>query len=32
MTDGLGLGDAYDAALGRIKGQGGEKVRLALPF
>ena len=30
MTDGLGLGDAYDATLGRIKGQGGEKARLGI--
>ena len=30
MTDGLGLGDAYDATLGRIKGQGGEKARLGM--
>ena len=30
MTDGLGLGDVYGAALGRIKGQGGEKARLGL--
>jgi len=30
MTDGLGLGDAYDATLGRIKGQGGEKTRLGM--
>jgi len=30
MTDGLGLGDAYGATLGRIKGQGGEKARLGM--
>ena len=30
MTDGLGLGDAYDATVGRIKGQGGEKARLGM--
>ena len=30
MTDGLGLGDAYGATLGRIKGQGGEKARLGI--
>ena len=30
MTDGLGLGDAYGATLGRIKGQGGEKVGLGM--
>ena len=30
MTDGLGLGDAYGATLGRIKGQGGEKSRLGM--
>ena len=30
MTDGLGLGDAYGATLGRIKGQGGEKTRLGM--
>ncbi|KAG0125350.1 hypothetical protein HOY82DRAFT_631732 [Tuber indicum] len=30
MTDGLGLEDAYGAAIGRIKGQGGEKARLGL--
>ena len=30
MTDGLGLGGAYDATLGRIKGQGGEKARLGM--
>jgi len=30
MTDGLGLGDAYDATLNRIKGQGGEKSRLGM--
>ena len=29
-TDGLGLGDAYGATLGRIKGQGGEKARLGM--
>ena len=28
MTDGLGLGEAYGATLDRVKGQGGEKVRL----
>jgi len=30
MADGLGLGGAYDATLGRIKGQGGEKARLGM--
>jgi len=30
MTDGLGLRNAYDATLGRIKGQGGEKARLGM--
>ena len=30
MTDGLGLGDAYSATLGRIKGQGGRKARLGM--
>ena len=30
MTDGSGLGDVYDATLGRIKGQGGEKARLGM--
>ena len=30
MTHGLGLGDAYDATLGRIKGQGGDKARLGI--
>ena len=30
MTDGLGLGDAYGATLGRIKGQGDEKTRLGM--
>ena len=30
MTDGLGLGDAYGATLGRIKGQGGERSRLGM--
>jgi len=30
MTDGLGLGDAYGATLGRIKSQGGEKARLGM--
>ena len=30
MTDGLGLGDAYGATLGRIKGQGGRKARLGM--
>jgi len=30
MTDGLGLGDAYSATLGRIKAQGGEKARLGM--
>jgi len=30
MVDGLGLGDAYDATLGRIKGQGGEEARLGM--
>ena len=30
MTSGLGLGDAYGATLGRIKGQGGERARLGI--
>jgi len=30
MTDGLGLGDAYDVTLDRIKGQGGGKARLGM--
>ena len=30
MTDGLGLGDAYGATLGRIKGQDREKARLGI--
>ena len=30
MTDGLGLGDAYGATLGRIKKQGGDKARLGM--
>ena len=30
MTDGLGLGGAYGATLGRITGQGGEKARLGM--
>ena len=30
MTDGLGLGEAYGATLDRVKGQGGEKVRLGM--
>jgi len=30
ITEGLGLGDAYGATLGRIKGQGGEKARLGM--
>src|SRR5207253_5303062 len=30
MTDGLGLGDAYNATLDRIKGLGGEKARLGM--
>ena len=30
MTDGLGLGDAYDATLGRIKRQGKEKAKLGM--
>ena len=30
MTDGLGLGDAYDATLGRITGQGGRKAKLGM--
>jgi len=30
MTDGVGLGDAYGATLGRIKAQGGEKARLGM--
>ena len=30
MADGLGLGNAYGATLGRIIGQGGEKARLGM--
>jgi len=30
MGDGLGLGDAYETTLGRIKAQDGEKVKLAM--
>ena len=30
ITDGLGLGDAYGATLGRIKKQGGERARLGM--
>ena len=30
MTDGIGLGDAYGATLGRIKRQGGEKAGLGM--
>ncbi|RPA91333.1 hypothetical protein L873DRAFT_1819658 [Choiromyces venosus 120613-1] len=30
MTDGLGLGDAYNATLGRVKAQGGERARLGM--
>ena len=30
MADGLGLGGAYDATLGRIRGQGREKARLGM--
>ena len=30
MTDGLGLGGAYGATLGRIKGQGGRKAKLGM--
>jgi len=30
MTEGLGLGDAYSATLGRIKRQGGERARLGM--
>jgi len=30
MTDNVGLGGVYDATLGRIKGQGGEKARLGM--
>ena len=30
MTNGLELGDAYTATLGRIKGQGGEKARIGM--
>ena len=30
ITEGLGLGDGYNATLGRIKGQGGEKARLGI--
>ena len=30
MTDGLGLGDAYGATLGRIKEQDGERARLGM--
>jgi len=30
MTEGLGLGDAYGATIGRVRGQGGEKARLGM--
>ena len=30
IARGLGLGDAYDATLGRIKGQGGDKAKLGI--
>ena len=30
MTNGLGLGDAYDATIGRIKAQEGDKARLGM--
>ena len=30
MTDGLGLGDAYDATLNRVKRQDGERARLGM--
>jgi len=30
MANGLGLGNAYSATLGRIQGQGGEKARLGM--
>jgi len=30
VKDGVGLGDAYDATLERIKAQGGEKTKLAM--
>ena len=30
IVDGLGLEDAYETTLGRIKGQGGEKARLGM--
>jgi len=30
ITDGLGLGDAYDATIERIKAQGGDKSRLGM--
>jgi len=30
MESGLGLGDAYDATIGRIKAQGGDRARLGI--
>ena len=30
MKNGVGLGDAYETTLGRIKAQGGEKARLGM--
>jgi len=30
MTNGLGLGDAYDATIGRIKAQQGDRARLGM--
>ena len=30
MTNGLGLGGAYDATIGRIKAQEGDKARLGM--
>jgi len=30
MTDGLGLGDAYDATIGRIKAQKGSRARIGM--
>ena len=30
VTNGLGLGDAYDATIGRIKAQGGDRSRLGM--
>jgi len=30
MTNGMGLGDAYDTTIGRIKAQGGDRARLGI--